>query len=69
MFDCWRQRLAEDSIFRKPLVCEITLVLVVKMVLLAALWLFVFKPLKPAGPANINMHLLPIALAKDIYYV
>jgi hypothetical protein len=45
----------EDSIFRKPLVLDITLVLVIKMILLIILWQVAFKPLKPSAPPDIHV--------------
>ncbi len=44
----------EDSIFRKPLVLEITVVLIIKIILLVVLWHVGFKPLKPSAPPDIH---------------
>lgn len=58
MFRRWQAQLPEESVFRKPLVCEITLVLIVKVILLAALWHVAFKPLKPAAPPDMATQLI-----------
>jgi hypothetical protein len=54
----WRHSFAEDSIFRKPLVLEISVVLITKILLLIVLWHLAFKPLKPAEAPDINKQLL-----------
>lgn len=58
MLERWRERLPDDSIFRKPLVFEIALVLILKIILLIVLWQFAFKPLKPSIPPSIDEQLL-----------
>jgi hypothetical protein len=50
-----RERLPQDSIFRKPLVLDISLVLVIKLVLITVLWQVAFKPLKPAVTPDIHL--------------
>jgi hypothetical protein len=65
MLDRWREQIPDESIFRKPLVFEISLVLVVKFILLLVLWLIAFKPLKPATPPDINTQLLPSHSIKE----
>lgn len=50
-----RERLPQDSIFRKPLVLDISLVLVIKLVLITVLWQVAFKPLKPAVSPDIHL--------------
>lgn len=61
MFRRWQAQLPEGSLFRKPLVCEITLVLIIKLILLTALWFGVFKPLVPSAPPDITNQLLHAA--------
>lgn len=68
MLKRWLDRLPDDSIFRKPLVFEITLVLLVKIILLIVLWQIAFKPLKPATPPSIDTQLLPSTLTKESTY-
>lgn len=58
MFRRWQAQLPKDSLFRKPLVCEIACVLIVKLILLTALWYGVFKPLVPKAPPDITSQLL-----------
>ncbi len=50
-----RERLPSDSIFRKPLVFDISFVLVIKLVLITVLWHLAFKPLKPAVTPDIHL--------------
>jgi hypothetical protein len=57
-----RERLPPDSIFRKPLVFDISAVLVIKLVLITVLWHLAFKPLKPAVNPDIHLKMsLPSA--------
>ena len=64
MLNRWRKKISEDSIFRNPLVVDITLVLILKIILLAVLWQIAFKPLKNAEPVDINTKLLSTTLPK-----
>jgi hypothetical protein len=57
MFDSLRQKLPEESIFRKPLVFEITLVLIIKILLLILLWHLAFKPIKPSVTPDIHQQM------------
>lgn len=62
-----RERLPQDSIFRKPLVFDISVVLVIKLLLITLLWQVAFKPLKP--PVALDVHLkmgLPANPSKDL---
>lgn len=68
MFDSLRQKLPADSIFRKPLVFEITLVLIVKILLLIVLWQLAFKPIKPSVVPDIHHQMgLPLD-TKDTHH-
>lgn len=58
MLDRWRKQLPQDSIFRNPLVFEIAIVLILKIILLVLIWQIAFKPLKPTTPPNIDTQLL-----------
>jgi hypothetical protein len=57
MLDSLRQKFPEDSIFRKPLVFEITLVLIIKILLLIVLWHLAFKPIKPSVTPDIHQQM------------
>lgn len=62
-----REHLPQDSLFRKPLVFEISLVLVAKLVLITVLWHVAFKPLKPAVAPDVHLKMgLPNNLPKDV---
>ena len=68
-----RERLPQDSMFRKPLVFDISVVLVVKLVLITVLWHFAFKPLKPAVTPDVHLKMglpsssaTPANLPKDV---
>lgn len=50
-----REYLPNDSIFSKPLVFDISVVLVIKLVLITVLWQLAFKPLKPAVTPDIHL--------------
>ena len=50
--------LPVDSIFRQPLVFELTLVLVLKILLLIMLWQFAFKPVSISPQPTIELQLL-----------
>lgn len=67
VFKQWRSRLPQDSVFRKPLVFEITVILILKLVLLVVLWHLVFKPLKPQEKPDINQQILPSTLGETQY--
>ena len=47
-----------DSIFRQPLVFELSLVLVLKVFLLMLLWQLAFKPVKVSPQPNIELQML-----------
>lgn len=69
-----RERLPQDSMFRKPLVFDISVVLVVKLVLITVLWHVAFKPLKPAVTPDVHLKMglpssssaTPANLPKDV---
>lgn len=69
-----RERIPQDSIFRKPLVFDISVVLVVKLVLITVLWHVAFKPLKPAVAPDVHLKMglpssstdSPANLPKDV---
>lgn len=65
LLDQWRAQLPSDSIFRQPLVFEIVLVLILKVILLLLLWQFAFKPLLAAQAPNMSQQILSSPLAKD----
>jgi hypothetical protein len=66
MLSDWRDRLPDDSLFKKPLVLEIVIVLCIKLVLLFLLWWFAFKPLKSPHLPNIQQQLgLTSTLVKE----
>lgn len=50
-----REQLPADSLFRKPLVFEISLVLIIKLILITVLWHVAFKPLKPVVTPDIHL--------------
>ncbi|MDP5133341.1 MAG: hypothetical protein NWQ54_20870 [Paraglaciecola sp.] len=58
MFKRWRNVFPEDSIFRIPLVCEISVVVVLKIILLIVLWHVAFKPLKPTEAPDMTTQLI-----------
>lgn len=68
MLNRWRKKIPEDSIFRNPLVLDITFVLVLKFILLAILWQLAFKPLMQAAPPDINIQLLPSITTKESHH-
>jgi len=65
MLNRWRRKIPEDSIFHNPLVVDITVVLVLKVILLALLWQITFKPLKKTAPLDVNKQFLSTTLAKE----
>lgn len=67
MFDRLRGHLPPESMFRKPLVFEISLVLFIKLLLITLLWHTAFKPLQPAIPPDIHLKMgLPAHPSKDV---
>ena len=64
MLNRWLKKFPEDSILRNPLVVDITLVLILKIILLAVLWQIAFKPLKNTAPLDIDTQLLSTTLTK-----
>ncbi len=68
-----RERLPQDSLLRKPLVFEVSLVLVAKLVLITVLWHITFKPIKPIITPDIHLKMgfptpqtgLPVNPPKD----
>lgn len=66
MLNTIRSMFPDGSIFRRPLVFEIALILVIKILLLTALWQLAFKPLKPATPPDMKYQLgLPNTLPNE----
>ena len=69
-----RERLPQDSIFRKPLVFDISVVMVIKLLLITVLWHVAFKPLKPAVAPDVRLKMglpssssaTPANLPKDV---
>jgi hypothetical protein len=69
-----RERLPQDSIFRKPLVFDISVVMVIKLLLITVLWHVAFKPLKPAVAPDVHLKMglpssssvTPANLPKDV---
>jgi hypothetical protein len=74
MFKRLRECLPQDSIFRKPLVFDISIVLLIKLLLITVLWHVAFKPLKPVVAPDVHLKMglptsltaLPVNPPKDI---